>query len=582
MPDLQQLEKKPQEGVTVDIASLQAVADTHAFQVWGHEVAHGEAVAVAGVAGDVTAFVIPYVIGTTAFPDVETLATLQADRRIRFGTIYVSAKPTEHPVLGVVHALHPLFTNRNRAQAIGCSLLGPEAQLTRIYWFSLHQEYFELATPQRRILLDVHTLKEVEPEAALHPFPDEPMMGRVSEAPARVAVPVPAVAVPVFKLVPLDQCVPAVNWTWWCVPTAWTMATCYYDNFVKGVGGIQGYGRLVGSWLIDPKSGNNVPDFINQLIDPATGTWRAGFTGFPDFIQKTYGYNFSVRNVDANDANDHAWADITAEIDAGRPFVWGVTLPGGQGHDVCALGYRINDKGEKYVVVHTTWGVNDPAQRAEWLHTMGTGLGAITPGGGTSGQDTFLWAPEGGETFLTNVPTTVQWYVWGDQIKSAELSVSADGGNTWSVFEQAAPCVPGWNYYSWTPQLIGPSARLRIRCYDAAGVYIAGDGTRNDFNVLQGPRPVTLRTILIKTNTDATGCFSAQHGLQESGSVGSAIRGITVSVQHTNGNWHTLEMSNAVDNRFWWNKDRVEGVINSPNFFERPVQIVVFAETIVG
>jgi len=252
------------------------------------------------------------------------------------------------------------------------------------------------------------------------------------------------------------------------------------------------------------------------------------------------------------------------------------------GHATCALGYRITDKGEKYVVIHTTWGDTPAAQRPEWLYPQGIGLTAITAGGGTPGQDADLWAPGGGETFFANVPTTVQWRVWGDQIKTAELSVSADGGNAWGVIEEAAPCVPGWNYYSWTPQLVTHTARLRIRCRDAAGLYVAGDGTRNNFEVLPGPRPVTLRTILIKTKTDAKGFFSAQHGLQESGPVGSAIRAIAVSVQHPNGNWHSLEMSNAVDNRFWWNKDLVQGIINSPNFFEQPVQIVVFAESVVG
>ena len=580
MSDLQQLPiMKPREGAEVDIASLAAIADAHAFEVWGHEVAHGDAVPVAGLAGDVRAFVFPYIIGANAFPSAESLATLQADPKIRFGTIYVAAGLTEHPVLGVAHALHPLFVNRKQAEAVGRSLLGPEAQLTRIYWFGLHQEYFELATPNRRILLEVHTLKEVEPEAALHLCPTEPMIDlRIPrEPPVRPAPPVPAVVAPVLKLVPFDQCVPTVNWTWWCVPTAFTMATCYYDNFIKGIGGNLGYGRLVGYWFDHPKSGHNVPDFIDQLIDPATGTWRAGFTGFPDFIQKTYGYNFSLRNVDANQVNDFAWADITAEIDVGQTCVWSVP-----NHATCALGYRITAKGEKFVVIHTTWGDTDAVQRQEWLYTMGTGMGAITAGGGTPGQDAALWVPSGGETFLSNVPANIQWYVWGDKITRAELSFSSDGGNTWTNVAHGVVCTPGWNNFSWKPLFVTGNGRIRIQCYDAAGVYIAGDGSHANFKVLQGPRPVTLRTILINAKTDAKGFFSAQHGLQPYGSDSDVIRSISVSVQHKNGNWHTLEMSNAVDNRFWWNKDVVEGIVNSPNFFEQPVQIVVFAETVVG
>jgi hypothetical protein len=451
--------------------------------------------------------------------------------------------------------------------------------LTRIYSLGLHQEYFELAIPTRRILLDVHTLREVEPEAALHPCPSGPMgWPGEFEPPASPAPPIPVVVAPVLKLVPFDQCVPTVNWTWWCMPTAFTMATCYYDNFVKGVGGNLGYGRLVGYWFDHPKYKHNVPDFIDQLIDPTTGTLRSGFTGFADFIQKTYGYDFSLRNVDANPGNDFAWADIISEIDAGRPFVWAVP-----GHCTCAFGYRITAKGEKFVVIHTTWGDTDAVQRQEWLYTKGTGLGAITAGGGTPGQDAALFAPGGGETFVGNVPTTIKWYVWGDKITTAKLSYSSDGGNTWTNIAHEVVCTPGWNSFSWKPQFGTTKGRVRIQCYDAAGTYIAGDGSQGNFTVTSGPRPITLQTILINAKTDANGFFSAQHGLQQSFGPDTAfIRSISVSVQHKNGNWHTLEMSNAVDNRFWWNNEVVEGLINSPNFFEQRVQIVVFTETIVG
>ena len=52
-----------------------------------------------------------------------------------------------------------------------------------------------------------------------------------------------------------------------------------------------------------------------------------------------------------------------------------------------------------------------------------------------------------------------------------------------------------------------------------------------------------------------------------------------VSIQHRNGNWHTLEASNTVDNRFWWNDQRVEGWIASPDFSNRPVRVILFTGT---
>jgi hypothetical protein len=100
--------------------------------------------------------------------------------------------------------------------------------------------------------------------------------------------------------------------------------------------------------------------------------------------------------------------------------------------------------------------------------------------------------------------------------------------------------------------------------------------------VLAGPRPVTLTTILVRSQTDDAGCFAAPHGFERYTPDGYAIRGITVAVQHTNGNWHTIEMSNSADNRFWWNDEVVAGMIASPSFAGRPVQVIVFAEHVVG
>ncbi len=111
---------------------------------------------------------------------------------------------------------------------------------------------------------------------------------------------------------------------------------------------------------------------------------------------------------------------------------------------------------------------------------------------------------------------------------------------------------------------------------------MAGDGSQTNIKVQPGPRPVTLKTFLVKAQTDETGSFSAPHGLEHYTPDGFSIRAISVAVQHANGNWHTLELSHNVDNRFWWNQNIVAGVMASSSFFLRPVQIVIFAEAVVG
>jgi hypothetical protein len=93
---------------------------------------------------------------------------------------------------------------------------------------------------------------------------------------------------------------------------------------------------------------------------------------------------------------------------------------------------------------------------------------------------------------------------------------------------------------------------------------------------------VQLDTFLLETSTDNNGFFSIPHGLEVFTPDGYQIEGIVVAAQHQNNNWHTLEISNAVDNRFWWNQTVVQGLIASPNFHNRPVRIIIFALPIVG
>jgi hypothetical protein len=78
-------------------------------------------------------------------------------------------------------------------------------------------------------------------------------------------------------------------------------------------------------------------------------------------------------------------------------------------------------------------------------------------------------------------------------------------------------------------------------------------------------------TRYVTTTTNNQGFFSVNHGVPNGN-----IWSISVAVQHANGNWHTLEFSNSVDNRFWWNNTSVNGVINSPNFYNKPVKILLF------
>ena len=100
-------------------------------------------------------------------------------------------------------------------------------------------------------------------------------------------------------------------------------------------------------------------------------------------------------------------------------------------------------------------------------------------------------------------------------------------------------------------------------------------GRRADLNMRESSliaqaSPYDFKTYYLGTTTNYRGFFSVPHGLSS-----DRIWGIQVAVQHVNGNWHTLENSNRVDNVFWWNNQRVEGFIGSSDFYNRPVRIIL-------
>ena len=88
-------------------------------------------------------------------------------------------------------------------------------------------------------------------------------------------------------------------------------------------------------------------------------------------------------------------------------------------------------------------------------------------------------------------------------------------------------------------------------------------------SIIAQASPYNFSTYWLTTTTNNQGFFSVAHGLSY------RIWGIQVAVQHANGNWHTLEFSHTVDNRFWWNNQYVSGWIASPNFYNRPVRIIL-------
>ncbi len=505
----------------VPLTTLEKIADAHAHDLWGKEIARGQPFPVVDEAGDIFAYVFPYIRGSHHFPEYrkvfervrnlkaryEEVSKADEEKRIeylaesreltsQFGSVYVSATRTNFPVLRASHFLHPYFLSGEVGQEEAKYHLNQKkAKLERIFFLGPHEEYFEFVSQKERVLIHVDSLakkssKEIMSIALPSPVSPEileQIENAWDQALDRTPVGIDADDVSRMhtkKLIPNWELIPVVNWTWWCVPTAYTMVLGFWDNFVKGKGTILGYGRLIDFWFEHPKfSGNNVPSIMDEMIDPKTGTWRAGFKNFEDFINKTYGYNFSHDKTTATPSNDWAWNTLKGEIDSGRPAVWSVTTPN---HAMTAFGYRVNSNG-KFAIVYNTWGTTAQQQLDEWNYTLCKGIGRLFPKGGTNGDHLIIVSPDGGETIYTHVPHEISWFVWGNKIKKTTLSFSEDGGNKWTPIAKDLHTESGWNSYVWLSGKTATRGRIRVQGYTKANEYIAGDGSQLNFCIKKAP-----------------------------------------------------------------------------------------------
>jgi hypothetical protein len=135
------------------------------------------------------------------------------------------------------------------------------------------------------------------------------------------------------------------------------------------------------------------------------------------------------------------------------------------------------------VIVYNTWGTTPQEQYAEYNYNQWIGGGAsggtkvspILPGGATGSEDGILLSPRGGE--IVSAPSSVQWQVAGNTIKSTLLYDSTDAGKNWTLRAVISTPAPGVYTRPWIPPAATTKGRVRIQCLDAAGNLVAGDGS---------------------------------------------------------------------------------------------------------
>lgn len=507
----------------VPMPVLEEVADRHAREVWGAKVARGAAFPVTDPDGAVVAYVFSYARGAREHPSVPALldevAGLQAaaegdaekaarardalsDLAARFGAIYVSARTQRDPILLVRHHLHPFFLVACQARKEAARELGrTDVTLERICFADAADESLEFAGGDARVVVPARQGRFDTRTAPRAPGLELPAEKDVADAePAadaedawrRVVLAVPPVlgraAAPVEKKITYWGLVPPIPYTWWCVPTAYSMVMGFWDHYVAGIGSFSGHGRIIDHWYEhstwahradgwDAKVGdpgttpNNVPPFIDELIDPATGTWRAGFQGIADFVDKTYQYKVTVDDQKVGSGNDWDWAAIIAEVDAGRPFIWCFAA-----HAVVGIGYRVDSTGQRYVIYLDTYGATLAQKLKELPYSQGKSRAFVVPDAGDGPVNVTLLVPRGGGATTSSTPSEVIWSDDGGASTTIDLSYSGDAGGTWTALAPSLPAHSGLNRYRWLPSVPMEKARLRVQAY-AGSTRLCGDGS---------------------------------------------------------------------------------------------------------
>jgi len=284
------------------------------------------------------------------------------------------------------------------------------------------------------------------------------------------------------------EMIPVFNYTYWCVPTSMSMILGFYDNFDRTIGGIAGHGKLIKFWFDHPDShpsGSNVPSIIDEIIDPATRTWRKSpqgthWSSHKDRVSALFGYDFDFIDCKASTDNDWCWDEIKEEVGAGRPFLWSTTS-----HTVTGYGYRIKDSGAKQVIVHDAPNTNTATYTNFYDYSLSKGITKVIPKRGDILDNLAILLPDGGESWKVNVTKIISWYVWGSQIRKVNIDFSNDGGRTWSSIATNINIVEGNNYYTWKGNAPVSQARIRIAGLDKNGKVIANDGSQTDFSIVK-------------------------------------------------------------------------------------------------
>ena len=373
----------------VEMEIVNQTASLHSRIIWG-KVAKGPAIPLSDLKGNILAYEISFSIKHATFPSYEEImqsvqrgrelieegyvwgnkALINRGRRLKWGvddyrTIVISARYNIYPILEYSTGLSRFYTIGDLAKGKAGYILGTtDIRLTKIYYAGYLDKWLEFtANDGRRILIDSFSLEAHMPEKILVEQPKQiegkdfiVQKNREAWGKVKSGIPIITDVAGAGRI----RSVPFYDWSYGCSPTASAMILGFYDK--------RGYDRLIDYYFrrwdpIEVEWDYNVPNVQQELaiamntnLETGSTEWDNIAPGNKYVTNNINGYGFeSTRSTWANLSNNFHWNLIRKEINAGRPFHWGVgwyyRYNRQISHSVAAVGYT----DDHYVIVHNTW-----------------------------------------------------------------------------------------------------------------------------------------------------------------------------------------------------------------------------------
>ena len=446
----------------------------------------------------------------------EVAADVQAERqtltrntdltrwRSKYSHMLVSARTDRVPVVSFGYGTSEYYAIAGKALERAQAVLGPDAQLSRIYFVS-PSTYLEFENPAHaRVVLSQHFERMWDSREDFSQYVAAAKAEMNREFPEDEAA-VAAIHEREWQhatrhergsfsevFVPNVELAPFYDWSYGCTPTSGAMVCGYVDRLQKS-------GRLV-DWFYqrrDNVEGENdfqIPNVqLECAIEMHTDTSTGGTNVYNvsnGLFQVGYGNDYtawSVTNTVGNSGNDWAWGTLTSEIDAGHAMIWSAIW---EVHSLAGFGYRTDDK---YVYVHNTW-----YQPAEWWTHSGSGIShvaAVSPDAGDEHNtrityplgDTFYNSSSRGEKFYIGDTCRIAWEN-GTPATTVDIDISTDGGRNWETVVAGVADSGAYHWYIPPSVPTCDSVRLRLSQYNGTTLTSA-DGTFGCFHTYREPVP---------------------------------------------------------------------------------------------